>query len=97
MSPFSWQGHNLCGLSLVFVKDWRVVSQLFAGTCLCDIVSDRLSSALDALDETFAASPFPVSHVEEIKVSWMDAHHSFEGSLTAGLVILLAFYNQGSV
>ena len=26
MSPFSWQGQNLCGLSLVFVKDWRVVS-----------------------------------------------------------------------
>ena len=25
MSPFSWQGRNLCGLSLVFVKDWRVV------------------------------------------------------------------------
>ena len=25
MSPFSWQGQSLCGLSLVFVKDWRVV------------------------------------------------------------------------
>ena len=23
MSLFSWQGRNLCGLSLVFVKDWR--------------------------------------------------------------------------
>ena len=25
MRPFSWQGQNLCGLSLVLVKDWRVV------------------------------------------------------------------------
>ena len=29
MSPFPWQGRNLCGLSLVFVKDWRVVAGLF--------------------------------------------------------------------
>ena len=25
MSPFSWQGQNLCGLSLAFILDWRVV------------------------------------------------------------------------
>ena len=25
MSPFSWQGQNLCGLSLAFIVDWRVV------------------------------------------------------------------------
>ena len=25
MSPLSWKGQNLCGLSLVFIKDWRVV------------------------------------------------------------------------
>ena len=24
-SPFSWQGQNLCGLSLAFIIDWRVV------------------------------------------------------------------------
>ena len=23
--PFSWQGQNLCGLSLAFIIDWRVV------------------------------------------------------------------------
>ena len=28
MNPFSWQGQNLCGLSSVFVKDWRVVFPL---------------------------------------------------------------------
>ena len=26
MIPFSWQGQKLCGLSLVFIKDWRVVT-----------------------------------------------------------------------
>ena len=26
MSPFSRQGQNLCGLSLAFILDWRVVS-----------------------------------------------------------------------
>ena len=26
MSPFSWQGQNLCGLSLAFILDWRVVT-----------------------------------------------------------------------
>ena len=25
MSPFSWQGQNLCGLELAFIIDWRVV------------------------------------------------------------------------
>ena len=25
MSQFSWQGQNLCGLSLAFIIDWRVV------------------------------------------------------------------------
>jgi len=25
MSPFSWQDQNLCGLSLAFIKDWRVL------------------------------------------------------------------------
>ena len=25
MSPFTWQGQNLCGLSLAFILDWRVV------------------------------------------------------------------------
>ena len=32
MSPFSWQGQNLCGLSLVFVKDWRVVHSISKNT-----------------------------------------------------------------
>ena len=35
MSPFLWQGQNLCGLSLVFDKDWRVVQ---AFQILWDIV-----------------------------------------------------------
>ena len=26
MSLFSWQGQNLCGLSLTFILDWRVVT-----------------------------------------------------------------------
>ena len=28
MSPFSWQAQNLCGLSLAFILDWRVVAHL---------------------------------------------------------------------
>ena len=28
MSPFLWQGQNLCGLNLVFVKDRRVVGMI---------------------------------------------------------------------
>ena len=27
MSPFSWQGQNLCGLSFAFIIDWRVVKR----------------------------------------------------------------------
>ena len=33
MSPFSWQGQNLCGPSLAFIIDWRVV-QLLEGNLL---------------------------------------------------------------
>ena len=29
MSPFSWQGQNLCGLSLAFIRDRRVVGLIF--------------------------------------------------------------------
>ena len=45
------------------------------GTALCDVTTGRLSAALDALDDAFSSDPFNVSHVEEIKVSWIEAHH----------------------
>lgn len=68
------------------------------GTALCDVTAGRLSSALDALDEAFASDPFNVSHVEEIKVSWMEAHHLLaprgrDGKDFAGKTELVAFFS----
>ena len=31
MSPFSWQGENLCRLTLAFITDWRAVRVAAAG------------------------------------------------------------------
>ena len=41
MSPFLWQGRSLCGLSLVFVKDWRVVYVVSLPAKSVDKVSDN--------------------------------------------------------
>ena len=68
------------------------------GTALCDVTAGRLSSALDALDEAFSSDPFNVSHVEEIKVSWIEAHHLLDpqgrnSKDFAGKTELVAFFS----
>ena len=42
MSPFSWQGQNLCGLSLAFIIDWRVVRYDFDDISLCLLFSQEV-------------------------------------------------------
>ena len=68
------------------------------GTALCDVTTGRLSAALDALDDAFSSDPFNVSHVEEIKVSWIEAHHLLapqgrDNKDFAGKTELVAFFS----
>ena len=46
MSPFSCIGRNLCGLSLAFVKDWRVVHSFLHIHSLNQLISFGTSKAL---------------------------------------------------
>ena len=67
-------------LTVSAFKDDNAAFDAVQGTEICSQTAGRLGSSMSALDECFLKQPFEVSHIEEIKVSWMEAHHLFRAS-----------------
>ena len=67
MSPFSWQGQNLCGLSLAFIIDWSIVDTLIFLQFVKHLMFQRkqIPSSIDAIrkdvetQQSAAAAPDP--------------------------------------
>jgi len=58
-------------------KDDSAAFDAVQGTDVCGLSARRLGDLLSALDDVYLAHPFDVGSIEEIKVSWMEAHHLF--------------------